>query len=120
MAAAFDEEYMFSRMKKVGAYYEENLCDCAIPESIKKKVSRSLIMNYHLLPVRMENDTLIIVTDSERAFKVKNMLKESVGHPVRLMVTDKDNLKMGILKHYGISLKLSNSVAVIKPPITKL
>lgn len=103
MAAAFDEEYMFSRMKKVGSYFEENLCDCDIPESIKNKVSRSLVMNYHLLPIRMENDTLVIVTDSERAFKVKSMIQETVGSFVRLMIADKDNVKMGILKHYGIS-----------------
>lgn len=103
MAISLDAEYMFSRMKKVGAFFEDNLCDCEIDKSIANMVSRSLIMNYHLLPIRIENDTLIIVTDSERAFKVKNMIQNSVGCSIRLMIADKDNVKMGILKHYGIS-----------------
>lgn len=101
--ASFEDEYMFSRMKEVGAYFEDNLCDIDLPESIAAKVPRSLITKYHLMPVRMENGTLVIVTDYEQPFKITNIISQSVGSPIKLMVTDRENLKMGLLKHYGIT-----------------
>ncbi len=108
--ASFDEEYMFSRMKKVGAFFEENLCDYEVPDDIKAKVSHSLVMKYHLMPIKMESGSLVIVTDSERAFKVKNIISKSVGCPIKLMIAEKENLKMGVLKHYGISSYQKSSV----------
>ncbi|MBQ7179341.1 MAG: Flp pilus assembly complex ATPase component TadA, partial [Victivallales bacterium] len=103
MIASFDEEYMFQRMDKVGAVCKDTLCDCQISEKILDKVSSVLVKKFHLLPLRMENDFLVIATDSERAFKVKNIISENVGCPVKLLLTDRDNLKSGIFKHYGIA-----------------
>ncbi len=100
---SFEDEYMFSRMKKVGSFFEDNLCDYIIPPGVSDKVPQSLISKYHLFPLKMEGDKLVLVTDSERAFKENITIEKSVGCPIRLMVADKDNLKMGIMKHFRIS-----------------
>lgn len=100
---AFDEDYSYSRLNEVGSVYENNLCDYALPDGIAEKVPRNLIKKYHLLPIRLDNETLVIATDSELAFKHQGAIREAVGSPVKLVLADKDNLKMGILKHLGIS-----------------
>ncbi len=109
---SFDEDFMFSRMKDVGAFVEDSLCDYEIPESVLSKVPRNFVMKYHLLPIKKENDVLVIVTDSERAFKIKNNIGDAVGCPIRLMIADKDNLKMAVLKHYGISSYQQSTIGI--------
>ena len=108
--ASFDEDFMFSRMKEIGAYYTDNLVDYVMPTGISDKIPRNLILKYHLMPLRMEDDKLVIVTDNERPFKVTNIITKAVGCPIKLMVTEKDNLKMGLMKHFQITAYQKTSV----------
>lgn len=103
MMPSFDEEFMLSRMKEIGACIDDNLCDFSISDELLRRVPRNMVIKYHLLPIRLEGDMLVLVTDSERAFKMKNTIGENLGCPIRLFVTDKENLKMAILKFYKIS-----------------
>lgn len=98
-----DEDYRITSRREVGSYCEDDLMALDIPEDILSRLSRDMIMKYHLLPIRMEGDTLVIATDSEEPLRCKVQIAKSAGCPfVRFLLADKDNLKMAVLKCYGI------------------
>ena len=100
---AFDEDYRITSRREVGSYCEDDLLAMDIPEEILSRLSHDMIRKYHLLPIRMEGDVLVMATDSEEPLRCKVQIARHAGCSfVRFMLADKDNLKMAILKFYGI------------------
>ena len=100
---AFDEEYFIQRRQDIDAHFDGDLLSLDIPPEVLSRLSDDMIIRYHLLPIRMEGDTLVIVTDSERPLLHKPQIAKRANCPyVRFMDADPDNLKMALLKFYGI------------------
>ena len=122
---AFDEDYIVQRRQDIDAHYEGDLLALNIPSEVLSRLPDEMIMKYHLLPIRLDGDTLVIATDDEQPLLHKPQIAKRANCAyVRFMTADPDNLKMAILKNYGIESyrKGSGTVAqeyVVDPDATK-
>ncbi|MBR5163702.1 MAG: hypothetical protein IKW79_06735, partial [Schwartzia sp.] len=100
---AFDEDYIVQRRQDIDAHYEGDLLALNIPSEVLSRLPDEMIMKYHLLPIRLDGDTLVIATDDEQPLLHKPQIAKRANCAyVRFMTADPDNLKMAILKNYGI------------------
>ena len=100
---AFDEDYIVHRRQDIDAHYDGDLLSLEIPPEVLSRLPDDMIKKYHLLPIRLEGDTLVIATDSVQALLHKPQIaRRAQCDYVRFLDADSDNLKMAILKNYGI------------------
>ena len=104
--AVFDNnqsDYFIKQITAAGLYYKEDLCKQKIPENIIKKIPKKLAAKYHMIPVCIDRNQLVLVSDTEQVFKNVSQLKIEVGMDIKFLLTSTDNIKMALLEYYQIS-----------------
>lgn len=84
-------------------YYKDNLCDQAIPLDILKLVDKDVVRQHHFIPLVKDGGTLLIVTDNDQVFKNLGYFEHLIGLPLKPLMVDSDNLRLGMDKHYKVS-----------------
>ena len=98
------------QLKQSGQYAVDDLSRLEIPDDVVKILSQDMVIQYHIIPVGLEGNRLVLVTDTEQTFKMKNKLEGLLGRKVKLLYTSEESLKLGALKYYSIaSFKRSGS-----------
>lgn len=96
------EEYFLGKVRKMGLYFETDLCDLKISPDILKKVPKTLASKYHIVPTFLDRDHLIVVTDSEQAFMNISQIQKQLDTPIKLLLGEEDNIKMALSLYYKI------------------
>ncbi len=87
----------------VNIYYKDNLCDQEIPSNVKDLVSPDMVRKHHLIPLCKDGATLIVVTDNDQVFKNLGYFEHMIGFPLKPLMVETDNLRLGMNKHYKVS-----------------
>ena len=107
MAEIFSLERRFEdRLKASGQYVSKSISEMDIPEEILNSVDRSFIIEYHLIPIRKDNDVLVLVTDNPQTIKQKNAIQQKLKVPIKLLNASEENIRLALSDFYGIT-KLS-------------
>ena len=91
--------YFLAKMKQSGQYYSDNLLEMEIPPDILSIVPAELAFNYRIIPADFsdQDDTLTLVTDSEKSYKQKGILQQQLpGYKLRLLLTSSDNIRAAL------------------------
>ena len=98
------------QLKQSGQYAVDDLFRLEIPADVVNLLSQDIVLQYHIIPVGLEGNRLVLATDTEQTFKMKNKLEGLLGRKVKLLYTSEESLKLGALKYYNIaSFKRSGS-----------
>lgn len=89
-------------LKKIGLYFEEDLSCQTIPKDVLNIVSKEMAAKYHLLPIFINEKTLVAVTDTEQNFKSHPLIQKQVGMPLKILIASAENVKLGLFKFYQI------------------
>lgn len=65
-------------------------------------VSAEFAAKYRIVPVAVENEVLLLATDSEQAFKNQMQIASDLARPVRLLFTGKENLLLALSEYYEV------------------
>ena len=101
--ASFSENYFLDQMINAKLYYRSPLNEATIEPEVLALVNREVAMHYHVLPLSLDGDNLVVVTDTQQTFKQRQQLQVQLGHPVKILLTSPENLRMALLEHYGIA-----------------
>ena len=100
---SLEEDEVIAKMKEVGLYYDKDLLEQEIPPDILNKVPKEVCRLYHIIPIAIENDFLILVTDGSDAFTHQGQLSERLNNrKISIRITDPENVKAGLSKFYDI------------------
>ena len=91
------------QLKQSGQYAVDDLSRLEIPDDVVKILSQGMVIQYHIIPVGLEGNRLVLATDTEQTFKMKNKLEGLLGRKVKLLYTSEESLKLGASKYYNIS-----------------
>ena len=98
------------QLKQSGQYAVDDLSRLEISADVVNLLSQDMVLQYHIIPVGLEGNRLVLATDTEQTFKMKNKLEGLLGRKVKLLYTSEESLKLGALKYYNIaSFKRSGS-----------
>lgn len=100
--AALLEDDLIVAMKKAGLYYDKDLTEENIPQAVLNLVPKDVCLTYHLMPIAVDNDVIILVTDSSEAIRRKGDISRRLKYPVHLRVSEPENVKAGLAKFYDI------------------
>lgn len=101
-------DYFIEKTKKSGLWYEKKLADISIPADILSMLDREIIEIHQIMPVEIEQDRLILVTDQIQSLKKLSYFEDISKWPVKIKITDPENIKNGIFHHYNLKATLSN------------
>ncbi len=87
----------------VNIAYKDNLYEQVIPDDIKKLVSAETVGKHHLIPLCKDGPTLIVVTDNDQVFKNLGYFEHLIGMPLKPLIAETENLRLGMDKHYKVS-----------------
>lgn len=97
------QNYFLDQMKKAGLYYNGELSDIEESQELLDSVNADLVVRYHILPISIERDKLVLVTDSDQTFKQRMQIEHDLNRKVKLMLADEDNLRLALSKFYSIT-----------------
>lgn len=97
------ENHFLEQMKDSGQYVSESLSEMQISEDILNAIPREIIVEYHLFPLRKDGDVLVLVTDTPQSLKQKAAIQRKLNIPIRLILAGEENVRLGLIKFYGIS-----------------
>ena len=97
------QNYFLDQMKKAGLYYNGELSDIEESQELLDSVNTDLVVRYHILPISIERDKLVLVTDSDQTFKQRMQIEHDLNRKVKLMLADEDNLRLALSKFYSIT-----------------
>lgn len=96
------EEYFLKQIQNRGLYYDQDLCDANLSEEMICKVSNELAAKYRIIPVFLDCDKLVLVTDTDDAIVNIVQIQEQLKTKVKLLLGEEDNVKMALSKYYKI------------------
>lgn len=96
------EDDLIVAMKNAGLYYDKDLTEENIPQAVLNLVPKDVCLTYHLMPIAVDNDVIILVTDSSEAIRRKGDISRRLKYPVYLRVSEPENVKAGLAKFYDI------------------
>lgn len=96
------EDDLVAGMKSAGLLYDKDLLEENIPQYILNKVPKELCRLYHIVPVGMDDDTIILVSDSSDAIKHQGVIAARLRRQVFIRISSADNVKAGLAKFYDI------------------
>lgn len=97
------EDDLVVGMKSVGLFFDKDLLEMNIPQDILNKVSADICRMYHIMPIGMDDKTLILVSDSSDAIKHQGIISQRLKCPVSIRISNADNVKAGLSKFYDIN-----------------
>lgn len=95
--------YFLDQMKAANLYCEEDMSMMEIGPDVLEMVNREQAARYHILPLRLENDKLVLATDTNQTFKEQLQLDRELQQTTKLLLADEENLRLALLKFYQIS-----------------
>lgn len=103
MAETLDNlgEFIFDEPSNM--YFRDNICDQTISPDVLKLVSKDMVRQHHLLPLVKDGGTLIVVTDNDQVFKNLAYFEHLIGMPLKPLMCETDNLRLGMDKLYKVS-----------------
>lgn len=100
-----DGDSILSELKRAGQYYDKDLVGEELSQNLIDSIPVNLVSQYQVIPVGMDGDKLLIVSDSNsNTLQNLGMLEASLGRPVELLLTDEDNLRRALEKYYDLSI----------------
>lgn len=93
-------EYFLDQMKKAGLYYETDLCDSNIAAEIIQKIPENIAGKYNIIPLCMDCEKLVLITNNEQAFKDVSQIQKDLKMSVKLLFAADDNVKAALSHYY--------------------
>jgi type IV pilus assembly protein PilB len=108
------KRYYLEMLKRSDLWYSKSMKDEKIPTKLLDYLPRDIIEQYQIMPVDMEvqkedgtlSERLVLVTDWVQNLKEISLFEEMAGMPVKIKISDNENVKQGILFHYNVKTKL--------------
>ncbi|MGL5513462.1 MAG: hypothetical protein ACRDBM_09570, partial [Sporomusa sp.] len=100
------KEFFVEQVKAAGLWYSKRLEEVIISPDILNLLDKEIIESRQIMPVELEQEKerkqirLVLVTDQHQALKEHLYFEDLVGMPVKVKVTDPENIKRGIMHHY--------------------
>lgn len=98
--------YFTDKLQLSGQYTEQDISQMEIPDEILKIIPEDIILQYHVIPFSADGDgdekKLLLFTDTELTFKRRAVLEGELGRKVKLVSVQEENLRLGLIKFYGI------------------
>ena len=99
------DDVILSGLKAAGLYYDKNLVNENLPPDIIASISPDFAGQYNVIPVGVDGNKLILVSDDTgNTIQNQGALESRLGRPIELLVTDEDNIRHGLEKYYDISI----------------
>ena len=95
--------YFLNRMKAYGLYCSEEMSNMDIQPEILEKITPDQAARYHILPIQVVDDRLILVTDTDQTFKQRAVLEQELNQKIKLLLCEEENLRMALLKFYDVT-----------------
>lgn len=95
--------YFLNRMKAYGLYCSEEMSNMDIQPEVLEKITPDQAARYHILPIRVVDDRLILVTDTDQTFKQRAVLEQELNQKIKLLLCEEENLRMALLKFYDVT-----------------
>lgn len=95
--------YFLNRMKAYGLYCSEEMSNMDIQSEILEKITPDQAARYHILPIQVVDDRLVLVTDTDQTFKQRAVLEQELNQKIKLLLCEEENLRMGLLKFYDVT-----------------
>lgn len=96
------ENYFIDQMKAANLVFEDNLAEVEIDDTLLAIIPESLAVRYHILPVSQADDRLVLVTDTEQAYKARAEIEKELQETVKMLLTTEENMRAGMLRFYQI------------------
>lgn len=101
--------YFDNQMRQVNPHKLHDLVNMDIAQEILNLVETDTVIRYHIIPVDIQQERLLVATDSIETFKQKNILEAQLNHKIWLEMVSEESLKMAALRFY----KLNNINSII-------
>lgn len=95
--------YFLDQMKEAGLFCHDDMSMLDIGQDVLLMVNQEQAARYHIMPLRIENERLILATDTDQTFKEQTQLERELKQKVKLLLADEENLRLALLKYYQIS-----------------
>lgn len=96
------EDYFIEKVRDQGLFFAEDLYELTIEEKILEKVPKKMAEKYHLIPVFMDKEILVLVTDSEEALMKMSLIQKELNMSIKILIADMENVKMALAKFYDV------------------
>lgn len=95
--------YFAEQMRQVSQTSQHDLMGMEIPSDILHLVTLDIVMRYHVIPMELAQDKLLLATDNIETFKQKNILENQLNRKIKLEMVSEESLKMAALRFYNIN-----------------
>jgi len=96
------EDHIINQLDRQGLYFRDDLCDMKIAKEILEKIPKDLAAKYHLIPVCMDGEKIVLVTDSENAIINTKEIQEQLNAQTKILLGESDNVKMALSQYYQV------------------
>lgn len=96
------EEYFLNKVRENGLYFNQDLCNLNILPEILEKVSKEVAEKYHIVPIFVDRERLVLVTDTEQAFLNIYPIQEQLNTSIKVLLGEEDNVKTALSLYYKI------------------
>ncbi|MBP2629486.1 MAG: type secretion system protein [Firmicutes bacterium] len=101
-AENLSEDYYLEKIRRAGLYFEDDLCNFKVPVEILKMVPKKTASWYRIIPICLDRDQLVLVTDTEQSLMNAQQIREQLKIPVKLLIAKEDNVKLALSHYYEI------------------
>jgi type II secretory ATPase GspE/PulE/Tfp pilus assembly ATPase PilB-like protein len=100
---SIEENYFLTALRKLGLFYEEDISSMKIDADILALVPKNVAAQYHMIPIFMDQDQLVVVTDEASFVMNKEPIEETIHNKVRPLLATEENVRSALFKHYEIT-----------------
>ena len=79
-----------------------NLSEVEIPDAVIESVDREIATIYHVVPVRIEDDTIYIATADPTNIELFDDLRRLLGRPVEPLLSTAEHIRDALAKYYQV------------------
>ena len=98
-----EDDMLVGMMKQTGQYYDGDILAEDITEDLVGMIPARIAEQFHAIPLRMEGEDLLVVTDLSETLQNPTVLENSLGRSVQMMLTDGYCIKVALENFYGIT-----------------
>lgn len=95
--------YFDNQMRQVNPHKLHDLINMDIAQEVLNLVETDMVIRYHIIPVYMQQERLLVATDSIETFKQKSALESLLKHKIWLEMVSEESLKMAALRFYKLN-----------------
>ena len=92
-----------NKLIAINRFVSEPLDEMNVSVELIESIPRDIVLKYHLFPIRLEGDRLLVASDSDAILTDKPFIEKRLKHPVDLYWADSDNILSALSKYYEIS-----------------